>query len=145
MQTHWQAKGMPTLSASAVGGSKLIAFAEKVFGAKVGIKIEGPGGRIVHSEIRFGDDSLIMTADAAPESYLQPGGFFVYVPDVNATYAAALAAGATSQRVPEDQFYGDRVAAVSDEFGNRWTIATHVEDVSEEEMARRMAAMKPAG
>ena len=139
---HWRANGMPTLSASAVGGRKLIAFAEEIFGAKVQTKIEGPDGKIVHAEVRFGDDALIMTADESPGSYLRPGGFFVYVPDVDSTYRRALALGAKSEREPTDQFYGDRVAAVVDEFGNRWSMATHVEDVSDEEMERRMKAMK---
>ncbi len=66
----------------------------------------------------------------------------LYLPDTDASYKRALAAGATSVREPADQFYGDRSAGVRDEFGNQWYIATHVEDVSQEEMQRRMAKMK---
>ncbi len=94
----------------------------------------------MHAEMTIGD-SRIMLGQPAPgqETHAM---IHLYLPDTDATYKRALAAGATSVREPADQFYGDRSAGVRDEFGNQWYIATHIEDVSPEEMDRRMAKMK---
>lgn len=104
-------------------------------------------GRIGHAEIRIGD-SHIMLADEVPDrGYRGPkavGGtpvsIMLYVPDVDQVFARATEAGATTERAVEDQFYGDRSGTLVDPFGHRWHIATHVEDVSPEEMQRRMQA-----
>lgn len=121
------------------GADQLVAFLQQTFGAEVLRKMTRPDGKIGHAEIRVGD-SIVMLADAAPAAPM----LHVYVDDVDAAYARALAAGATSLRAPEDQFYGDRSAGVVDAFGNQWWLATHTEDVSDEEMARRAAAVNEA-
>jgi PhnB protein len=110
--------------------------------------MQSPDGRVGHAEIELGS-SVLMLADEWPEvGNVGPktvGGspvtLHIYVEDVDALHAKALENGATSTREPEDQFYGDRSAGFVDPFGHKWSIATHVEDVDPEEMARRMAAM----
>jgi uncharacterized glyoxalase superfamily protein PhnB len=88
-----------------------------------------------------------MVGSAGPENPAMPAMIHLYVDDCDATYERALAAGGTSVRDPENQFYGDRSAGVRDSTGNLWWIATHVEDVSEDEMAKRIeeATAQPAG
>jgi uncharacterized glyoxalase superfamily protein PhnB len=120
--------------------TKLIDFLKQAFDAQLLFKMDGPGGRIMHAEMTIGD-SRIMLGQPAPGQETQ-AMIHLYVPDTDATYKRALAAGATSVREPTDQFYGDRSGGVRDIFGNQWHIATHVEDVTPEEMDRRMAAMK---
>jgi PhnB protein len=118
----------------------LIEFLKQAFDAKLNMKMDGPGGRIMHAEMTIGD-SRIMLGQPAPGQETR-AMIHLYMPDADAFYARALAAGATSIREPADQFYGDRSAGVRDEFGNQWYIATHVEDLSQEEIERRMEAMK---
>jgi PhnB protein len=84
-------------------------------------------------------DSVLMLADPPSPDAITKSMLHVYVPDSDATYARAMAAGATSLRAPQNEFYGDRMSGVQDPLGNQWYFATHVEDVSEEEMARRAA------
>ena len=115
-----------------------IDFAQKAFDATVKERMETPAG-IAHAEIRIGD-SIIMLSDPLRDPMLRPGYMYLYVPDTDAVYRKALAAGAESLMEPADQFYGDRNAGVKDQFGNTWWIATHVEDISPEEMARRAEA-----
>ncbi|MGQ0466892.1 MAG: VOC family protein [Sporichthyaceae bacterium] len=130
------------------GAAAAIEWYVSVFGGKERMRMAMPGGKVGHAEIEFGE-SLVMLADANPEwGNREPkdiGGtpvtVMMYVEDVDALYAAAVAAGATSEMEPKDQFYGDRSAAFVDPWGHRWHIASHVEDVSEEEMGRRMAEM----
>jgi uncharacterized glyoxalase superfamily protein PhnB len=120
--------------------AKLIEFLKQAFDAQLLFKMDGPGGRIMHAEMTIGDSRIML---AQPEPGKETNAMLhLYMPDTDATYKRALAAGATSVREPADQFYGDRSAGVRDQFGNQWYIATHVEDVSQEEMERRMAAMK---
>jgi PhnB protein len=120
--------------------AKLIEFLKQAFDAQLLFKMDGPGGRIMHAEMTIGDSRIML---AQPEPGKETHAMIhLYIPDTDAVYARAIAAGATSVREPADQFYGDRSAGVRDEFGNQWYIATHIEDVSQEEMERRMAAMK---
>jgi PhnB protein len=121
------------------GITKLIDFLKAAFGAEEIMRIPGPGGAVMHAEVSIGDSRLMLgePMQTAPS----PGSFYLYVDDVDALYKRAIGAGATSQSPPTDQFWGDRMATVSDSFGNTWSIATHKEDPSPEEMARRMAAM----
>ena len=120
--------------------AKLIEFLKQAFDAQLLFKMDGPGGRIMHAEMTIGDSRIML---AQPEPGKETHAMLhLYMPDTDASYKRALAAGATSVREPADQFYGDRSAGVRDQFGNQWYIATHVEDVSEEEMQRRMAKMK---
>ena len=137
MPIHWKPTEMPTLTPALPGGKKLIDFVQRVFDAKVQRIYEGPDGGVAHAEIRFGE-SLLMTGDPMGDHVIPPGAASVYVPDCDAAYKRALDAGAKSKEAPKDQFYGDRTARVVDPNGNQWSIATHVEDVSEDEMKRRM-------
>jgi PhnB protein len=114
--------------------------------------MEAPGGQIGHAELEIGD-SLVMVADAFPQSTTRPpselggtsAGVFLYVEDVDAVVKKATDAGATITMEVADQFWGDRFGSVKDPFGHSWSVATHVEDVPPEEMAGRakeaMAAM----
>jgi PhnB protein len=118
------------------GARRLLEFVRKVFDATQGETMPGPDGTVMHAEVKIGD-STVMIADAQGPWQPTTAALYVYVQDVDATYKKALAAGATSAMEPADQFYGDRHGGVKDEFGNFWWIATHIEDVPKEEMARR--------
>ena len=132
------------------GAERAISFYETAFGARELFRMKGPGGRISHAELQLGD-SRIMLADENPEvgaiSPQSVGGSAVtihlYVENVDAIARKAIAAGATVTRPVADQFYGDRLGMLTDPFGHRWSIATHLEDVPEEEMHRRAQALFP--
>jgi len=135
------------------GAAKAIDFYKKVFGATEKMRMPSPGGKVGHAELTLGD-SMIMLADEHPEMGARAphayGGaavsLMLYVPDVDATVATAIAGGAKVVRQVENQFYGDRMGTIEDPFGHRWYVATHVEDVPPEEMARRVAdAMQKSG
>lgn len=124
--------------------SKLIEFMKQAFGAEQGFLMPGPEeGSVAHAELTIGD-SVLMVSDATEQYPASQNGIHLYVEDVDAVYQKALEAGASTITEPTDQFYGDRSATVRDAFGNVWSIATHIEDVSEEEMQRRIAAMGPS-
>jgi len=125
-------------------GAAAIRFYEAAFGAVEVMRLD-MGGKIGHAEVRIGD-SRVMLSDEWPQmGVLGPksrGGptasLLIYTEEVDAAFARAVAAGGTVERPVQDQFYGDRSGTLVDPFGHRWTLATHVEDVSEEEMNRRM-------
>ena len=126
-------------------GAEAIEFYKKAFGAEEIMRVPGPDGKsIMHAEIRVGT-SRIMLGDEAPSmSCLAPvtlggpgGSLYVYVPDVDAAFKQAVAAGAKALMPVTDMFYGDRFGQVEDPSGHRWGLATHVEDLAPEEMARR--------
>jgi PhnB protein len=127
--------------------SEAIDFYERAFGAKERVRMAGPGNSVMHAELEIGD-SLVMLSDPFPQASTKTprelGGttvsIFAYVEDVDAVYKKAIDAGATSLGEPDDMFWGDRFGAVQDPFGHSWTIATHVEDVSPEEMEKRSQA-----
>ncbi|GAO05237.1 VOC family protein [Anaeromyxobacter sp. PSR-1] len=127
---------------------RAIEFYKQIFGAVETMRLPGPEGRVGHAELKIGD-SPFMLADEHPEmGALGPKsiggtavGLVVYVPDVDATVAHAVAAGATLKGAVEDKFYGDRMGSIVDPFGHLWHVGTHKEDVSPEEMQRRMAAL----
>ena len=123
------------------GAERLLDFVRQAFGAQERMRMPGPNGTIGHAEVTIGD-SVVMLADAGGENPARPGTIHVYVENCDATYANAMAAGATSAREPRTEFYGDRMAGVDDPVGNRWWIATHVEDVSAEELERRSRERK---
>jgi len=123
--------------------AKVIAFMEKAFGGKLVDKFDGPGGTVAHAEVKIGD-SVVMLGESGEHMPPMPASLSVYVDDakdVDATYARALELGAISERKPENQFYGYRVAGVRDVGGNKWTICAVIENVSKEEMQRRMNEM----
>jgi PhnB protein len=121
-------------------------FYAKVLGATERMRMADPDGRIGHAELQLGD-SVIMLADEYPDIGIRspkafggsPVTLSVYVEDVDAVFDRATAAGAKSLRPVEKQFYGDRSGQFEDPFGHRWSVASHVEDVSPEEMERRSA------
>lgn len=131
------------------GAAAAIDYYKEVFGATELLRMPQADGRVGHAELKFGD-SVVMLADEFPEMDTvgpktlgnSPVGILLYVDDVDATFAKAVAKGARVQKGLADQFYGDRTGTVEDPFGHKWTIATHKEDVSPEEMQRRMTAMK---
>jgi PhnB protein len=128
--------------------ARAIDWYKQVLGATELMRLNGPDGRVGHAELRLGD-STIMLADEHPEVGARsprtvggtPVSLLLYVEDVDARFNKALAAGATQQRPVKDQFYGDRSGTLEDPFGHVWSLATHIEDVSPEEMSRRMEAM----
>ncbi len=120
------------------GAADLLGFIAKVFGGtEEGDRMQGPDGKIVHSEIDIGG-RIVMAMDAREPGGEMPGMLNVYVEDCDAVFARALEAGATEVQPLTDQFYGDRSGAVRDRWGNVWWISTHVEDVEPEEMLRRV-------
>jgi PhnB protein len=120
------------------GIPKLIDFMKKAFGAEELVRMPGPGGAIMHAEVKIGD-SIVMMSEAVREAPM-PGSIFLYVSDVDAVYKRALEAGATSVMEPANMFWGDRFSRVKDSCGNFWGIATHKEDVPPAEMPKRMEA-----
>lgn len=120
-------------------GEGLLAFLRSAFQAEVVSRSVRADGSIANAEVRIGD-SMVMLAEAREPWTPMPTGFYLYVPDTDAVYRAALAAGGSSLMEPSDQFYGDRNAGVQDPWGNNWWIATHIEDVNEAEIQRRLAA-----
>ena len=118
---------------------RLIEFLKQAFGAEVAHQSTRPDGGILHAQVRIGDSPVMMGEVSGPWQPM-PGSLYLYVPDTDAVYRRALEAGGTSVMEPADQFYGDRNAGVKDPVGNVWWIATHIEDVSDEELARRVQA-----
>jgi uncharacterized glyoxalase superfamily protein PhnB len=124
---------------------RTIRFLEKAFDAEVVFEpLRRPDGRIVHTEIQIGD-SRVMIAEENKEHKAKPSMLYVYVPNVDASYQLALAAGGKSSQEPEDQFFGDRTASVRDPSGNQWELATRVEDVSPAELKKRVDKMFKQG
>jgi PhnB protein len=118
----------------------VIDFVVKALGGEETVRMPGPEGRIGHAEVRVGD-SMIMLADTPEHSDPMPTMLHLYVEDADATYRRALDTGASSLQEPRDEFYGDRMAGVLDSVGNKWYFATHVQDISPEEMGRRAAEL----
>jgi uncharacterized glyoxalase superfamily protein PhnB len=116
--------------------SKLIEFLKNAFDAKIVFTMNDETGTPGHAEVKVGT-SMVMMGKARGEWKALPCSLYLYVPDVDATYKKAIAAGGTSIREVADQFYGDRSGGVLDPCGNSWWIGTHIEDVSEEELERR--------
>jgi PhnB protein len=132
--------------------AEAIEFYKRAFGAKENVRMHAPDGSIGHAELQIGD-SKVMLSDPFPQSTVRPpserGGttasVFMYVEDVDAVVKKAVDAGATVEMEVADQFWGDRFGTVTDPFGHVWSIATHVEDLTPEEIEERgkaaMAAM----
>ncbi len=111
------------------GAAKLIDFLKQAWNAEEIARHESPTGRVMHASVRVGDSAISM-GDPAPPWEPMPMLFYLYVEDCDAWYRNAMAAGATSVQEPRDEFYGDRVAAITDPLDNKWYIATHIKDVA---------------
>jgi len=128
------------------GAADAIAFYKKAFGAQEIMRMPGPDGRLMHAEIKIGD-SHVMIGDEAPQmGATSPATLkgttvhlFIYSQNVDKAFAQATAAGATVEMPPMDMFWGDRYCKLADPYGHKWSMATHIEDVSPKEMARRSA------
>jgi PhnB protein len=150
-KTHYIPVGYHTATPYLIvnGAAKALDWYKNVFGAKEEMRFPMPDGKLGHAEIKIGD-SHIMLADEAPQmGYRGPeahGGtpvsIMLYVEDVDSVFKKAVTNGAQVKRDLQDQFYGDRNGTIADPFGHIWTISTHVEDVSPQEMKRRMSHQK---
>ncbi len=133
------------------GASEALAFYRKAFGAEELVLMAMPDGKIGHAEIQIGDSRIMLAdefpnmPDAVTQSPKTLGGtsfgLCLYVPDVDAAFLRAVQSGAVVLRPIKNQFYGDRSGVVADPFGHIWTLSTHVEDVSPEDMEKRMQAL----
>lgn len=127
--------------------AKAIEFYKEIFGATETLRISGPGGSVAHAELRIGS-SVIMLGEECPQwgamapqtPGSSPVGMYLYVENVDAMFQKALDNGATLKHPLQDKFYGDRSGALIDPFGHSWSLATHIEDVSAEELNRRSEA-----
>jgi PhnB protein len=125
--------------------ARALDFYKRAFGAKEVLRMDGPGGKIGHAEIKIGD-SRIMLGDEMPGGSCQSpqslggttGGIFLYVENVDAVFNQAVAAGAKAEAPPTDMFWGDRYGRLKDPFGHSWSVGTHIEDVAPAEMEKRM-------
>ena len=141
---------MPYLIVDGAAGA--IDFYTSVLGATERMRMPAPDGKVGHAELQLGD-SLIMLADEFPDMDARgprtlggtPVSLMVYVEDADAAFDRAIQAGAKSLQPVEDKFYGDRSGRFEDPFGHRWDVATHVEDVPPDEMAKRAAEAMAAG
>jgi len=150
MKTNYIPAGYHTATPYLIvnGAARAIDFYRQAFGAIEEVRMDEPGGKVGHAEIKIGD-SRIMLADEHPEMDARspqaiggtPVSLLLYVPDCDAVLAKALSLGAKMLKPVQDQFYGDRSGTLADPFGHQWTIATHKEDVSPEEMQKRIAAL----
>lgn len=127
--------------------AKAIDFYTKVFGAQEVMRMPGPGGRVMHAEVKIGNSMLMLSDENPDRGAVAPSGsgrsssLMFYTSDVDAVFKRAIDAGAASIEAPTDMFWGDRMGNLKDPFGHQWAIATHKEDVSPEEMEKRMQAI----
>jgi PhnB protein len=128
--------------------ARAFEFYQKAFDAKPVLRLDGPDGKIAHAEVQIAGGHVMMSEEnlemghpSAQTLGGSPVSLMFYVPDADRAFERAIAAGGSVHRAMQDQFYGDRSGTLLDPFGIMWTIATHIEDVSEEEVNRRMAAM----
>jgi PhnB protein len=130
------------------GAAEALDFYARAFDAVETVRMPGPGGVVVHAEFRIGDSTVMIGEENAAQNAEGPeilGGspvhLMIYTTDCDAMFTRAIGLGATETRPLTDQFYGDRSGTLTDPFGHSWTIATHKEDVSPEEMQRRMKGL----
>lgn len=120
-------------------------YYQKAFGASEVVRMDAPDGRIMHAEFRIGDSMIMLSGEMgpnrSPKSYGgSPVSIFLYVEDVDSVFDQAVRAGATPDMPPQDMFWGDRFGKLTDPFGHYWALATHIEDVTPEEMEKRSRA-----
>jgi PhnB protein len=120
---------------------QLIEFVTKAFGATLRFAHKRPDGKVAHAEVQIGD-SIVMMGSVHGDTKPIATAIYMYVPNCDELYRRAVAAGGISIGEPADQFYGDRHGGVKDPCGNSWWVATHIEDLSEQELERRMAALR---
>jgi uncharacterized glyoxalase superfamily protein PhnB len=146
MSTSHRPEGFHTVTPYLISSRavEIAAFLQAAFDAEVVVRVDTPDGGIMHAQLRIGDSQVELSSGGG-EWTSRPCGLHLYVPDADATYHRALAAGGTSLYEPADRPYGDREAGIVDPGDNHWFIATHREDVSVEEMRRRQAAAEAAG
>ena len=124
--------------------ARAIEFYKRAFGAQEKMRMDGPGGKIGHAELKIGD-SIVMLSDEMPGSGLRSprslggscAGVFLYVENVDSVFKQAVSAGAKADAQPSDMFWGDRFGKLTDPFGHQWSLATHKEDIAPDEMAKR--------
>ena len=126
------------------GAAKALDWYAQALGARELMRFPLPGGGIAHAEVMIGDSHVMLADEVPDEGFVGPQtlgaagvSLMLYVDDVDATFARAVAAGATSRRAVVDQFYGDRSGTLEDPFGHTWTVSTHVEDLTPDEMIQR--------
>jgi PhnB protein len=131
------------------GADEAIDFYQRAFGANELFRMPGPNGKIVHAEILIGDSHIMLSDESAACGSQAPVtlngtpvGIFLYVDDVDKTFQQAVKAGAKETMAPRDMFWGDRFGRLTDPFGHKWMVATHIEDVSPAEMEERMTAVR---
>jgi PhnB protein len=147
MMTQSQVKaipeGMHTITPHLIcaGAADAIAFYQKAFGAVERGRLAGPGGKLIHAAVKIGDSTVMLMDEFAEMGALGPKALkgssvtiHLYVDDVDAVFARAIASGAKEKMAPQDMFWGDRYGQVEDPFGHCWSMATHIRDVSPEEM-----------
>lgn len=132
------------------GAADAIGFYQKAFNAVEQMRLPGPDGKLMHGCVRIGDSMLMLVEENPAWGTLGPQALkgspvtiHLYVPDVDAAVAQAVAAGATVKMPADDMFWGDRYAVLQDPFGHSWSLATHVRDVSPEDIQKAMAQMSP--
>lgn len=144
--------GMHSLTPHLVcaGAADAMAFYQAAFGAVELVRLPAPDGKLMHGSVRIGDSVLMLVDEMPVHGVLSPKSLkgtpvtiHLYVPDVDAAFAKAVAAGATVRMPVADMFWGDRYGVLEDPFGHHWSLATHVRDTTPAEMASAMAAMKP--
>jgi PhnB protein len=130
------------------GASAAIDFYKKAFGAEESYRLDGPDGKVMHAEIRIGGAPIMLHDEMPDWKALSPqtigdtaSSLMLYVTDADAVVKRAVDAGATLTMEVADQFYGDRCGSIKDPFGHKWSIATHIEDVSNEEIGKRAQKM----
>ena len=124
--------------------SRAIDYYKKVFGATETVRMPGPGGKVLHAELKIGDSLIFVNdtirdlpAGAAETPAYSPVSLHLYVKDADSVFKRAVEEGAQVKMPLQDMFWGDRYGQITDPFGQQWSIATHVEDVPPEEMSRR--------
>ena len=142
-------EGMHTLTPHIIvaGAAEAIEFYKKAFNAVEQVRLPGPGGKIMHASLKIGDSTLMLVDEMPDCGALGPKSLkgspitvHLYVPDVDATVAQAVAAGAKVTMPVADMFWGDRMGALTDPFGNKWNLAQHMKDLSPEEMKKAQDA-----
>ena len=125
-------------------GVKAVEFYKRAFGAREVFRMDGPDGKLMHAELKIGDSTIMLGEEnpqwgcQSPESLKgTPVSLYLYVPDADAAFAQATAAGAKALKPVDDMFWGDRQGEVTDPFGHRWSLATHKEDLTPEQISQR--------